>query len=122
MTGQDVEIDSAAVAVDADALGTTGGKLGAVRDDLNGAWSQGSSAFGSSPAAEAFDECSSAWIGAMHTLAYLFDGLGTYTQDIATEFGALDTTMSGWISPTYTTDDLPKKGETRTAPNPGDFA
>lgn len=115
----DVEVDADAVAADADVLGIIGGELASVRDDLNDAWSRGTGGFGSSPAAVAFDECSSAWIGALHSLAFLFDGIGGYTQEIANEFGALDQTMSGWISPTYTEDDLPEEGETRIAPDPG---
>jgi hypothetical protein len=120
--GGDVEIDANAMASDADTLGRAASSVTDARDSVNSAWKLGGSAFGSSPAATAFDECCQVWVGGTDTIGQLTQYVAQYTQDVATAYGSTDNALAASASAMYDGATLPKPGTKYRAPDTSNMA
>jgi hypothetical protein len=120
--GSDVEIDADAMAADADTLGQAARSVTDARDCVNSAWKSGGAAFGSSPAATAFDECCQVWVGGTDTIGQLTQYVAQYTQDVATAYGSTDDQLAAGASQMYGTGTLPEPGKHYRAPDTSNMA
>ena len=108
--GSDLYIDSAAMAAEADSLGTAASTVTGARDAINAAWRTGAAAFGSTPVVGAFDECCQVWVTGTNSIGQLTQYVAQYTQDIANAFGATDTMLAASATQMYDPSTLPKPG------------
>lgn len=108
---RDVYVDANGLAAVADQVGSAAADISAARDDINSAWKLAPGAFGSSPAITAFDDCCQVWVAATNAIAQLSSWVASYTQDIATAFGATDKTLAQQATKMYSQSDLPTKDE-----------
>jgi hypothetical protein len=117
----DVYIDADAMASDADALGRAAKAVSDARDSTNAAWRLGASAFGSSPAAEAFGQCCRVWVGGANTISQLTQYAAQYTQDVANAYGATDQALAASATGMYDASTLPKPGTHYKQPKPNPY-
>lgn len=109
-------VDADALAGDADTIGRAARSASEARDAINAAWRLAGSAFGSTPGSTALSDCCRVWVEGTNTIALFVDSLATYTQNIATAYGATDTTLAAHATAMYGADALPKDGTTYYVP------
>lgn len=105
-TVADQEVDTAAMAADADTLGRAAADAVGAVDGLI-TTQRTASGFGSSPAGDALREVCDVWLRGVDSIALHVDWLARYTQQVANAFDATGTTLAESYTPLRTEGDLP---------------
>ena len=103
----DQEVDAVALAADADTLGHAGARVTAAADALVAAHRLAASAFGTTPAKDAFDDVCTTWLKGCDSIGGYVGWLATYTQRLANAFGAVDRSLIETYTIVKTQSDLP---------------
>lgn len=114
------EVDPAAMAADADTLGRAAADAVGAVDGLITA-QRAVTAFGSSPAGEAFRDVCDVWLHGIDSIASHIGWVARYTQQVATAYDATDTTLAESYTPIHTEDDLPPIVIDQTDPSSPDY-
>ena len=103
----DQEVDPAAMAADADALGRGGSDVVDAADALILARRLAADAFGTSPASGALADFCTVWLGGTESMGSRVAALADYTQRVANAFGAVDRKLEATYTPVRDESELP---------------